>query len=150
MLHWRWVLATRLEPGGEIWTAGKDEFRAVTGSRRNAPRLFNIRQFNIRQRRVAPPGPGSTGTLRTRRPIHTNRAIVAFWTHSPDKVVWERSRSGRMPLRMVGDWFRAEQVVNAESFVASYRAYPFGRRGVSRVCGLFKHLRDRAEHGRRR
>src|SRR5580704_15138288 len=81
---------------------------------------------------------GSDATLRIRRPVRTNWAIVAFWTHCPDKVVGERSISGRTPLRMVGDWFHAEQVVNAESLL-NYRAHPIGWRGVSRVCGVFGH-----------
>ena len=49
---------------------------------------------------------------------------------------------------MVGNWFDAEQAVNAESF-PNYRAHPIGRRGVSRVCGVFGHLGDRAERGGR-
>lgn len=71
-----------------------------------------------------------------------------FWTHRPDKVVWERLWSGRTPSRMVADWLHAAQVVNAEGF-PNFRAHPIGRRGVSRVRGVFGHLRDRAERGRR-
>ena len=131
-----------LEPHGEIWPARYAEFRALTGSRRIATRR--------RPRIVSPANPPAMplfGSEDIRRHVQTSLAIVAFWTHCPDKVVWERSMSGRTPLRMVGDRFHAEQVVNAESF-PNYRAHPIGQRGMSRVCGVFRHLRVRAERGR--
>src|SRR3982074_2945165 len=96
---------------------------------------------------AAAPNPAAM-PLFVRRPVQTNRAIVAFWTHCLHKVVWERSTDGRTPLRMVGDWFHAEQAVNVES-LPNYRAHPIGRRSVSRVCGLFAPLRVRAGRGRR-
>jgi protein involved in polysaccharide export with SLBB domain len=47
---------------------------------------------------------------------------------------------------MVGDWLHSEQVANAES-QPNYRAHPIGWRRVSRVCGLFDHLRGGSDAG---